>query len=43
MSSSRGVTLFWLGKIDRDVMKITEGEGFGAEGLEIEKPFKAID
>lgn len=32
-----------LGKIDRDVMKITEGEGFGAEGLEIEKPFKAID
>jgi threonyl-tRNA synthetase len=29
-----------LGKIDRDVMKITEGEGFGAEALEIEKPDK---
>jgi DNA recombination protein RmuC len=27
-----------LGKIDRDVMKITEGEGFGAELLELEKP-----
>ena len=29
-----------LGKIDRDVMKITEGEGFNAELLEIDKPFK---
>jgi DNA recombination protein RmuC len=27
-----------LGKIDKDVMKITEGEGFGAELLELEKP-----
>lgn len=27
-----------LGKIDRDVMKITEGEGFGAELVELEKP-----
>lgn len=27
-----------LGKIDKDVMKITEGEGFGVEVLELEKP-----
>ncbi len=27
-----------LGKIDRDVMKITEGEGFGSEVFELEKP-----
>jgi DNA recombination protein RmuC len=32
-----------LGKIDRDVMKITEGEGFGAESLEIEKPTKLLE
>ena len=32
-----------LGKIDRDVMKITEGEGFGAEALEIEKPAKVLE
>ncbi len=32
-----------LGKIDKDVMKITEGEGFGAELLEIEKPAQRED
>lgn len=30
-----------LGKVDRDVMKITEGEGFGAEPLELEKPIRS--
>lgn len=32
-----------LGKIDRDVMKITEGEGFGVEAIELEKPAKLIE
>jgi DNA recombination protein RmuC len=32
-----------LGKIDKDVMKITEGEGFGSAVLEIEKPAKKGD
>lgn len=30
-----------LGKVDRDVMKITEGEGFGVEALELEKPIRS--
>jgi DNA recombination protein RmuC len=30
-----------LGKVDRDVMKITEGEGFGVEALELEKPLRS--
>ncbi|MCA9361115.1 DNA recombination protein RmuC [Candidatus Kaiserbacteria bacterium] len=32
-----------LGKIDKDVVKITEGEGLGFESLAIEKPVKAVD
>lgn len=32
-----------LGKIDRDVMKITEGEGFGVEQIELEKPTKLVE
>jgi DNA recombination protein RmuC len=30
-----------LGKVDRDVMKITEAEGFGVEALELEKPIRS--